>query len=117
MAALRVAVVGSCASGKSSVVACLRGRGFDAYAVGQEHSIIAALWRHLDPDRLVLLDVSLAAIQQRRDDPSWPQWIYDMQQERLRDARQHADIIVDTDDLDLAGVVEAIVARLDAGQP
>jgi hypothetical protein len=107
-----VAVVGSCASGKSSVVAGLRERGLDAYAVGQEHSIIPDLWRHLRPARLVYLDVSLAAIRARRDDPSWPQWIYELQQERLRDARLHADVVIATDDCDLDGVIEATLAAL-----
>jgi hypothetical protein len=113
MAGLRVAVVGSCASGKSSVVVGLRERGYDAYAVAQEHSIIPDLWRHLQPDRLVYLHVSLAALRVRRADPGWPAWIYEQQQIRLRAAREHADVDIATDEHDVDGVLAAIVSHLE----
>lgn len=103
--ALRVAVVGSCASGKTSVVAGLREHGVNAWAVAQEHSAIAELWRHLGPDRLVFLDASLATVRLRRGDPNWPEWIYNVQHERLANARANADVIVATDTLSLDEVV------------
>ena len=112
MSAPRVAVVGCCASGKTSVVARLRELGFDAYSVAQEHSIISGLWRHLEPDRLVLLDVLLDTIRKRRQDDGWPQWIYELQQSRLRDARANAHVVVATDGRDLGEVVDEIVKRL-----
>jgi hypothetical protein len=107
-----VAVVGTCASGKTSVVACLQARGIDAYAVAQEHSIVAELWRHRDPDRLVYLETSLATIRRRRSDDSWPEWIYETQLQRLAHARKHADVTVGTDALDLHAVVDAVSAAL-----
>lgn len=113
MPPLRVAVVGTCASGKTSVVAALRERGIDAYAVAQEHSAIAALWRHLEPDRLVYLDNRLETIQRRRDDDSWPAWIYQLQLQRLRDARERADVVVATDDIDLDETVRHILVSLE----
>lgn len=112
MMALRVAVVGYCASGKTSVVAGLRDRGVDAWAVAQEHSGIQELWRHLNPDRLVFLDVSLATLRQRRNDDRWPAWIYDVQHERLADARDHADVWVETDTLTLDQVVNVVLSEL-----
>jgi hypothetical protein len=117
MAALRVAVVGTCASGKSSVVSELRRRGYDAWAVAQEHSIIHELWRHQHPDRVVYLQTSLDAIRRRRNAPRWPEWIYTVQLQRLENARSNADLIVDTDALDLPGVVQQIVSALDRPQP
>ncbi|HEX5165738.1 MAG TPA: hypothetical protein VFV93_10105, partial [Thermomicrobiales bacterium] len=105
----RVAVVGSCASGKSSVVARLREQGVEAWAVAQEHSAIAALWRHQQPDILVFLDTTLATVRARRDDDNWPAWIFTVQQERLANARANADLIVPTDDLTLDEVVETIL--------
>jgi deoxyadenosine/deoxycytidine kinase len=92
---LRVAVVGHCASGKSTLVTALRGHGFDASAVAQEHSGIAWLWRHSDPDVLIYLDVPLATVRDRRGQ-EWPQAVYDAQEERLAEARAHADVIIDT---------------------
>ena len=112
MAPLRVAVVGTCASGKTSVVAALRDYGLDAYAVAQEHSAITALWRHLEPDRLVYLDNRLETIQRRRNDDSWPDWIYQLQLERLHDAREQADVVIATDDLDIDETVRHILTAL-----
>jgi hypothetical protein len=111
---MRVAVVGSCASGKSSVVARLREQGFEAWAVAQEHSGIPDLWRHLGPDRLVMLDVTLSTIRRRRKDDGWPEWIFNVQQERLANARVHADVLVATDNLTLDAVVEEIASALRA---
>jgi hypothetical protein len=106
---VRVAVVGSCASGKTSVVARLREHGIDAWAVAQEHSAIQELWRHLGPDRLVFLDTTLATVRARRDDDNWPEWIFRVQQERLANARMHADVFVPTDTLSLDEVVSTIL--------
>lgn len=107
---MRVAVVGHCASGKSSVVAGLRAQGFESYSVAQEHSEIRDLWAHLEPDRVLFLDVSLEVIRQRRDNPVWPEWIYAAQQERLEDARDNADLVVDTDNLTVDEVVRQAVS-------
>ncbi len=110
--AIRVAVVGSCAAGKTSVVARLREHGIDAWAVAQEHSGIPELWRHLGPDRLVYLDTMLETVRRRRDDDNWPEWIFNVQQERLENAREYADVRVATDALSLDEVVAAILSGL-----
>ena len=112
MAGRRVAVVGHCASGKSTVVAALRERGIDACAVAQEHSAIADLWRRQSPDVLVYLDVGLESIRVRRDAPRWPDWLYDLQSARLSDARRHADIFIRTDALPVEDVVEQVLNAL-----
>ena len=91
-----VAVVGPCASGKSTIVQALRDIGLDAYSVAQEHSIIGDLWNHREPEIVVYLDVSLDAIRDRRRNPHWPAWIYDLQIDRLSDARSNATFVVDT---------------------
>lgn len=92
---VRVAVVGHCASGKSTLVGALRRGGFDAYAVAQEHSGVRWLWRHAEPDVLIYLDVPLATVRARRGE-EWPRSVYDAQEERLADARTHADLMLDT---------------------
>ncbi|MGH9174456.1 MAG: hypothetical protein ACRD1H_08865, partial [Vicinamibacterales bacterium] len=102
---MRIAVVGSCASGKTSVVAGLRERGIDAWAVAQEHSGVPELWRHLGPDWLVLLDTTLETVRNRRDDQAWPEWIFHVQQERLSSARTNADAVIVTDALTVDEVV------------
>ena len=92
---LRVAVVGHCASGKTTLVGSLRRAGYDARAVAQEHSIITWLWKHSEPDVLIYIHVPLDTVRARRGE-EWPQAVYDAQEERLADARAHADLILDS---------------------
>ncbi len=99
----RVAVVGPCAAGKTTLVATLHERGYDAHAVAQEHSGVPYLWQLGEPDLLIFLDVALAATAQRREN-SWPQDLYAAQQARLANARQHADLYLDTSPLSAAEV-------------
>lgn len=106
---VRVAVVGHCASGKSTLVTALRSHGFDASAVAQEHSGISWLWRHSDPDLLIYLDVPLATVRDRRGQ-EWPQAVYDAQEERLVEARAHADLVIDTSAVSIRGMTERALA-------
>ncbi|HVX29603.1 MAG TPA: hypothetical protein VHA53_03910 [Nitrolancea sp.] len=108
---MRIAVVGTCSSGKSTIVDRLRERGFDAYAVSQEHSIIPRLWDHQHPDALVYLQVDYQTVQRRRG-ANWPRWIYDLQIERLRDAREHATLTLDTGELGVDQTVQRIIEAL-----
>jgi hypothetical protein len=91
----RVVVVGPCASGKSTLVENLRAAGIDARVSGQEHSAIRDLWRRLEPDLLVYLDVDLDTIRLRRS-PHWPEQLYVLQHTRLHGARETADLVIDT---------------------
>src|SRR5690606_7862961 len=86
-----VAVVGVCGSGKTTIVEALRERGYDAYVVGQEHSISPQLWAQRQPDHLLFLEATLETVRERRG-ATWPKWLYDLQQERLAHARAHASL-------------------------
>lgn len=110
MSGVRIAVVGHCASGKTTIVALLKRRGYDAYSVAQEHSIVRDLWAHLEPDHVLFLDVSLDGIRRRKRNPRWPEWIYNEQERRLLNARENAAMVVDTD----AHGVEEVIALVDA---
>ncbi len=110
----RIVVVGTCASGKSTLVAALRETGIDAYACAQEHSEIPDLWDHQDPDFVVYLDVDLDTVRRRRRSPNWPDRIYAAQVSRLRRAREVADIVIDTR---VTGVAESVaIVRQILGQ-
>lgn len=95
MNAPRVVVVGPCASGKTTLVENLKLLGVDARVSGQEHSAVRNLWRSLDPDVLIALEVDLETLRSRRTEV-WPKTIYDLQLERLREAFDVADIVIDT---------------------
>lgn len=112
---LRVAVVGHCASGKTTLVSGLRQRGYDAYAVAQEHSGVATLWRHAAPDVLIYLQVPLTTVRERRG-AAWSQTVYDAQETRLADARAHANFVLDTSRENALQAVAHAVALLESPQ-
>jgi broad-specificity NMP kinase len=109
---VRIAIVGGCASGKTSLSNSLRALGFDAWPVAQEHSVIADLWRHLDPDRLVVLEATLESVRRRRNDRAWPRWIWELQQQRIAHARVHADLVIQTDELSPEQVIQRVIALI-----
>lgn len=115
---MRIAVVGGCGSGKSTIVKALSERGYDAYVVGQEHSGVSKLWAKRHPDVLVYLDVTLDAVRERRDS-NWPEWLFRAQRERLRDARESASIRMNTahstESESINGIVDYL-NRLEMGQ-
>ena len=110
---LRIAVVGPCASGKSTLVAALRAAGYEARHPAQEHSYVPDMWRRLvDPDVLIYLDLSHEAYRQRRPkDDAGPDYLA-MQRERLAHARAHADLVVDTSGMTAEAVRAYVLAAL-----
>ncbi len=110
-----VAVVGVCASGKSSLALGLRACGWNARQVLQEHSYVPDMWRRItNPDILICLDVRLETTRQRRRDPDFPEWILDAEHHRLRHARQFCDIYLQTDELTPGEVLERVLLQLAA---
>lgn len=108
---MRIAIVGVCASGKTTLVGGLRAAGFDAYNVAQEHSCIHNFWDKHHPDVLVMIDATLPAIKKRRL-VFWTEERLVTQHKRLADARAHADLYLQTDELDAAAVLARVVAFL-----
>ena len=79
-------MVGICASGKTTLVAELAQRGFDARQCGQEHSYVPDMWRRISrPQILVYLDASPETVRRRRAF-EYPLQRYQRQTERLRPA-------------------------------
>ncbi|GAB4243935.1 MAG: hypothetical protein Kow00122_00120 [Thermoleophilia bacterium] len=112
----RVILVGPCASGKSTVARALRARGIDAHAVAQEHSVVPALWRHLEPDLLVYLDVEYGTVRRRRR-ISWGPGRLEAQKAALAPARWAAGLYVPTDGLTVDQVVARILQELERAHP
>lgn len=105
---MRVVVVGVCASGKTTLVQNLTRMGIETYNAAQEHSQIKQLWKKKEPDILVMLDATLATIRARRKIP-WGEERLIAQRERLADAREHADLFIETDHLTKEEVVQVIL--------
>lgn len=92
-----IAVVGPCAAGKSTLVSALIELGYSAKHVAQEHSYVPEMWQILvSPDILIYLDVSFPVSRQRTGS-TWQESIFNKQISRLTHAREHADLILNTD--------------------
>ncbi|MFZ0544374.1 MAG: hypothetical protein WAM60_02985 [Candidatus Promineifilaceae bacterium] len=110
---LRVAVVGACASGKSTLVNVLRQAGYEARHVAQEHSYVPYMWQRLaKPDVLIYLDVDYKDIMSRRPGFDFKPDDLGEQNNRLSHAREHCDLYLDTSSLTSAEVQEKTLAFL-----
>ena len=99
MKKLKIGIVGPCASGKTTLIAGLENHGFWGKHIAQEHSFVADMWSRLtNPDVLIYLDVSYTASLERRH-MNWTHQEYLEQIERLQDAREKADLYINTDPL------------------
>jgi RNase adaptor protein for sRNA GlmZ degradation len=94
-----IGVVGYCGSGKSTLIAGLEKHGYACRHIAQEHSYVQAMWRIISkPDILVYLHASFPVSTARRK-LNWKIKDHQEQSRRLSHARDHAHIIIDTDDL------------------
>ena len=106
--ALKIAIVGVCASGKTTLVAGLKAAGFDAYNVAQEHSGIHDFWAKRHPDILVMIDATMPAIHKRRV-VYWDESRLEVQHKRLADAKAHADLYIQTDKYNAQEVRDKVI--------
>lgn len=108
-----IAVVGPCASGKSTLARALKAHGYHVHEAAQEHSYVPDMWqRFTRPDLLVYLDVSWEVARQRRSTPikanSWRRL-----NQRLRHAQAHADLYIQTDHLTPEEIVEETMSFIE----
>ena len=94
-----IGVVGPCGSGKSTLIAGLERYGYVCRDIAQEHSYVPTMWQKISkPDLLIFLEASFPVSTARRK-LSWQKKDHDEQLRRLNHARQHANVVIDTDDL------------------
>ena len=107
-----IGIVGPCSSGKSTLIAGLRGLGISARHIAQEHSYVPSMWEHMvHPDILIYLDVSYQVSMDRRPlDMSQSEFIE--QQSRLLHARHHANFYLHTDNLTSQDVLGKVTSFL-----
>jgi deoxyadenosine/deoxycytidine kinase len=112
MKPLTIGVVGPCAAGKTTLIQRLKALGYQAKHIAQEHSYAPSMWQKLtNPDILVYLDVSYPLTLQRRK-LDWTNNEYAEEIYRLRHARQHAHLYIDTDLLSPEEVLARVLVFL-----
>lgn len=94
-----IGIVGPCGAGKSTLITGLERHGYNCRHIAQEHSYVKAMWQIItQPNILIYLDASFPVSTARRR-LDWREKDYHEQLSRLSHARQHANIIIDTDSL------------------
>lgn len=111
-AAGKIGIVGPCGAGKSTLAAGLKKYGYEVRHIAQEHSYVATMWRKItNPDILIFLDVSYELTKIRRR-LNWTEAEFAEQHYRLRDARQNANLYIETDPLTPAQVLQQVLQFL-----
>ncbi len=104
-----IGIVGPCGAGKTTLENNLKALGWQARAIVQEHSYVPDMWQRLTrPDLLIFLQASHSAGAQRRR-LNWTEAEWEEQQRRLRHARQHADLYLETDTLSIEQVTQSVL--------
>ena len=107
-----IGVVGPCGSGKSTLIAGLVRHGFTCRHIAQEHSYVQAMWQVIPkPDVLIYLHSSFQTSTTRRK-LNWREQDYEEQLHRLAHAREHAHIIIETDELTLQEILRMVLDSL-----
>jgi deoxyadenosine/deoxycytidine kinase len=110
---LTIGIVGPCAAGKSTISNLLKAQGFRKVRhIAQEHSYVPDMWSKIsNPDILIYLDVSFQNSLKRRPQ-NWTVDDYYEQVWRLRNARNNADMYIDTNELTITQVFNLIMKNL-----
>lgn len=112
-----IGVVGYCGSGKSTLIEGLEKHGYTCRHIAQEHSYVPHMWQVISkPDILVYLHASFEISTTRRK-LNWRIKDYEKQSSRLMHAREHAHIIVNTDDLTPYQVLQKVLDYLTERTP
>lgn len=107
-----IGVVGHCGAGKSTLIAGLEKHGYSCRHIAQEHSYVPHMWQVIaNPDILVYLHASFPVSTARRQ-LNWQNKDHEEQSRRLSHAREHANIIINTDDLTPDQVLQHVLDYL-----
>ncbi|MBE2223977.1 MAG: hypothetical protein IAF02_20720 [Anaerolineae bacterium] len=108
-----IALVGPCASGKSTLGRALRAAGYLVKQPSQEHSYVQNMWQRLTkPDLLIYLDLNFESLLRRRPkNHGGPERLAE-QHQRLAHAYEHCDFYVDTSELTPEEIQEKVFSFL-----
>ncbi len=114
---LLIGIVGPCGAGKSTLVAGLERHGYTCHDIAQEHSYVPDMWQIITkPDILIYLDASFSISTVRRR-LNWQEKDHDEQLRRLAHAREHAHLLIDTNDLTPEHVLQKALDFLKGQKP
>jgi deoxyadenosine/deoxycytidine kinase len=112
MNARTIAIVGPCASGKTTLAEGLQAHGYNARQIAQEHSYVQDMWKQItDPDVLVYLDASFETCSERKQ-LNWKKKEFDEQVRRLSHVRENCDLYIFTDDLAQDEILSQVLREL-----
>ena len=111
--ATRIAIVGPCTAGKSTLKPALLEHGYVVRMPVQEHSYVPSMWQQLSkPDLLIFLDINVEETAVRRPkNPTTPDHLAE-QHRRLAHAREHCDFYLNTSTLSPEQVQEKVLSFL-----
>jgi len=96
---LLIGIVGPCGSGKSTLLDGLEKHGYTCRHIAQEHSYVQDMWQIItQPQLLIYLNASFP-VSTARAKLDWQEKDYDEELRRLAHAREHANLLIETDDL------------------
>ena len=114
MNARTIAIVGPCASGKTTLAEGLQAHGYGARQIAQEHSYVQDMWKQItDPDILIYVDASFETCTERKK-LNWKQKEFDEQVRRLSHARENCDLYIFTDDLAPSEILDRTLSFLES---
>jgi len=113
---LKIAIVGPCSSGKSTLRKSLLAAGYRTVKnPTQEHSYVKDMWQRItNPDILIYLDVDYPATLIRRPHIDLGEQRVITQNQRLSHAREHADFYLDTSPLTPTEISEKVLQFLES---
>lgn len=110
---LVIGLVGVCGAGKTTLTSRLKPLGFKVRQIAQEHSYVPDMWKRLtNLDVLIFLEASYPTTKLRKAF-NWSEKEYQDQIRRLRNAQDHADLHIATDDLTPDEVLATVMAFLE----
>jgi len=110
---VKIGLVGVCGAGKTTLTDGLKPYHENVRQIAQEHSFVPDMWQRLaNPNLLIFLLASYPVTLQRKSF-SWTEKEYHQQKYRLRHALEHADLLIDTDNLSPKEILEIVLNYLE----
>ena len=108
-----IGIVGPCAAGKTTLLNRLKALGYEVHHIAQEHSFVPDMWSQVvSPKILIYLDVTFRESIARRPSDMSP-GEFEEQERRLVNARQHADLYIQTSGLSPDEVFNRVMTYLE----